>query len=862
MDVSIPSPSRDQNLHALISELGDMLGDIIREQEGDKIFSLVETLRRRSIGHYRAGLEELRSELRNLLADCKADEISTVLRAFTLFLHLANIAQGVINADPEGARRQLERALSLLDPKNREGLSVGIVLTAHPTEIRRQSIIDIEGRVAGLLRADGKIADHRALKREILTIWLTELSRREKLRVENEIDNGVSIAARSILPAMINVQTEVETYFGGEVATPQPMFTLGTWIGGDRDGNPFVTRDVFETAVSEQQAALFSYYRAELNELFLELPVSDRYVAMSPDLQRLVSEPPRNDDPYRAGEPFRRAITHIIARLDATEAASEYAYSGAPEFAADLTAMTKALEDAGAGAIAAGRLATIRATVVLVGFHFFTIDLRQNSAIHERSLAEIFAATGLCADYGDLDEEARKSLLSDLLMGDLPSLDGHDWSDETKRELDIFDAVAKARQRLGHQLVRYSIVSNTESVSDILEIGFLLRLHGCFGPGVETPILPVPLFETIDDLRISVPIMKELYSVPAFAAAMGGARAEIMLGYSDSNKDGGIVTARWEVWKAEAALSELFDALDLGVAFFHGRGGSVGRGGGATRDAILAQPRGQLARGFRLTEQGEVISKRYETREQAVMRFCELGQGLAEAEAAGEMARPAQHFVSVMEAMSEAAFQRYRGLTTSEGFLTYFREATVIDHIASLNMGSRPVSRSTLDKLSDLRAIPWVFSWAQTRHMLPGWFGFGTAVREKGGSVAQLQEMYRSWSTFRNLVDSVVMVLAKADIEIASAYAGLVEDPALRDRIFKQIRSEWAMTMEAAEAIVGVKPSDTDPDFLSRRAYLDPLHFGQIDLLARLRKSPDDAAMQDALKISINGIASGLQSTG
>lgn len=855
-------PTPESALSTLVAELGDLLGGIIREQEGDKVFSLVETLRRRSIGHYRSGLVELRAELRNLIGENSPEDIATVLRAFTLFLHLANIAQGVVSADPADARLKLESALAKLNPKTRETLSVGIVLTAHPTEIRRQSVIDIEGRIAGLMTNDGTITDPVALRREVLTLWLTELARREKLRVQNEIVNGVSVASRSILPAMMEVQTAVETFFGGNPAEPKQMFTLGTWIGGDRDGNPFVTSDVFEFAVSEAQHALFSRYREQLHLLAMEMPVSDRYLSISPALAGLLDQEPKQSDPYREGEPIRRAIYHIQKRLDETESGGVYAYPNPQAFSADLEILTEALSQSNAAVIAEGRLADLRGTVRMVGFHFFTIDLRQNSAIHERTVAEILAASGLCDAYLTLDEDARAALLSDLLLKPVPDFATEGLSDEARRELAIFTAVAERRKRLGAGLVRYSIVSNTESVSDILEISWLLRLHGCFGEDQAEPILPVPLFETIEDLRVSVPIMQALYAVPAYAAAMKATRAEIMLGYSDSNKDGGIVTARWEVWKAEAALTELFEGVGQGVAFFHGRGGSVGRGGGATRDAILAQPRGKLARGFRLTEQGEVISKRYETPQQAVMRFSELGQGLAEAETAGDFARPAQHFVSVMEDLSASAFKRYRSLTTSDRFLTYFREATVIDHIASLNIGSRPVSRSTLDKLSDLRAIPWVFSWAQTRHMLPGWFGFGTAMKENGGSLAQLHEMYRSWTTFRALVDSVVMVLAKTDIEIAESYSHLVEDEDLRSRIFGMIREEKLLATEMAEAITGRTPRETDPDFAARRAYLDPLHYGQIDLLWRLRADPGNPVLQDALKISINGIASGLQSTG
>ncbi|WP_341236007.1 phosphoenolpyruvate carboxylase [uncultured Sulfitobacter sp.] len=860
MNVLSALPKRDEALHRLITNLGDALGEIIRDHEGDEVFTLIETLRRRAIGFYRSDLIELRSELRNLICYSNPQDLATAMRAFTLYLHLANLAQSVINADSAGAQRRLRTSLSQLDQASCKCLAVGIVLTAHPTEIRRQSIIDIEGRISVLMARDGTISDQCALRREILTLWLTDLARREKLRVHSEIKNGVSIASRSILPAMIAVQGTVDEFFGNDPATPEPMFTLGTWIGGDRDGNPNVTRDVFETAVTEQQRAIFAHYRQSLRALFLELPLTDRYVAMSPDLARLSTSQPQNDDPHRSGEPFRRAISHVIARLDATEQFSEYGYDEPKAFAADLKAIATALQDTGAGVIAAGRLATLRATVRMAGFHFFTIDLRQNSNIHERCLSEILSQTGVSKNYASLCETSRTALLTELLEKDLPDLSEYEFSEETTREMEIFRAVALARKRLGHDLVRYSIVSNTESASDILESAVFLKFNNCFG--VEGSVLPVPLFETIDDLRRSVAIMRDLYQVPAYANAIRDTGAEIMLGYSDSNKDGGILTARWEVWKAETALGLLFDELGVGVSFFHGRGGSVGRGGGAMRDAILAQPHGQMTRGFRLTEQGEVISKRYETREQATMRFCELGQGLAEAETARFNGQPAKMFISTMEDMSRHAFDAYRNLTKSKGFLAYFRQATVIDYIASLNMGSRPVSRSSLSTLADLRAIPWVFSWSQSRHNLPGWYGFGSAARVNGGSIPQLREMYHSWSMFRTLVNSVSLAVVKADIEIAAAYADLVQDKHIREEILGKIRDEWEVTTKVIQQITGAHSYNVDPDFSSRRPYLEPLHFGQIELLARLRQDGANETLSEALKVSINGIASGLQATG
>ena len=847
-------------LSMLISELGDTLGEVIRQQEGEKVFTLIETLRRRAIGFYRSSLPELRQELRQEISRSSPAEIATAMRAFTYFLQLANNAQSALNADACDSKEQLKVALRSLPDCPRNQIKVGIVLTAHPTEIRRQSIIDIDSRISEILKSDRRADDQASLKQEILTLWLTELTRREKLTVQHEIKNGVSIAANSILPALVDIQTEIENFLGNDPATPQPMFTLGTWIGGDRDGNPNVDHKTFEIAVAEQKSALLEHYKNALLVLYRELPISDRFCKDLTDLDPLLSSSSGIDDPYRSGEPFRRAISHILIRLNATISSSALAYAGPHELSGDLDLIASSLVRAGASEIAGGRLAKLRATVKMMGFHFFTIDLRQNSKIHEKCLAEVLSETKLCTNYLDLSEDARNAILSSLLNSELPDLDPVRFSEEARRELDILRSVSTLRSHLGNDLVQYSIVSNTESASDVLEIAVLLKFNGCFGNRED--ILPVPLFETIDDLRNSVSIMRNLLNISEFARSLHEFGAEIMLGYSDSNKDGGIFTSRWEVWKAEDALSSLCEEFGVSVSFFHGRGGSVGRGGGAMRDAILAQPRGAKPKGFRLTEQGEVISKRYGTKDQATVRLCELGHGLAQAEASRLVGSPPECFKAAMEIMSKHAFDAYRHLTETKDFLVYFREATIIDHISSLNMGSRPVSRSSLENLSDLRAIPWVFSWSQSRHNLPGWYGFGSALCNSGISEIQIKEMYASWPVFKTLVDSVSLVVAKADLGISAAYAELVRDKSLRDTIFDTIRKEWDRTTDSLYMITSRQSKDIDPGFYSRLPYLEPLHFGQIEILRKLRTDADNEALNEALKISINGIASGLQSTG
>lgn len=858
LSANVSTLANEDILQRTVAELQGILGAVICEQEGSALFALVETLRRRAIGFQRSGVCELREELNGLLSGREAGDLEKVLRAFTLSLHLANIAESVIRGDARAARTTLLDALETIPPQVRRQLSAGIVLTAHPTEIRRQSVIDIEGRIAGLLASDGAIRDRDAIRREILTLWLTELSRREKLRVQDEIANGVSVAMRSIVPAMVSVQSGIDRHFAAETERPAPLFTLGTWIGGDRDGNPFVTRDVFDHAVTTQQKALFTYYRTALDALFSELPISDRYLSSSPALERLANALPCGTSLRHDGEPLRRVIRHMRTRLDATETGDPEGYPDADGFGGDLDALAEAMDAAGAKALANGRLAEIRATLRLAGFHLFTIDLRQNSRVHGHCLHDILAKSRLCVDYLSLSEAERIALLSTLLDGDLPDPRSLDCCEETRSELAIFEAVAVARQRLGPELVRHAIVSNTESVSDILEIAVLLKMHDCFGG--KDPILPVPLFETIADLGQSLPVMRALYAIPAYTRATRASRPEVMLGYSDSNKDGGILTSRWEVWKAEAAISAFFEEIGRDVAFFHGRGGSVGRGGGAMRDAILAQPPALQSRRFRLTEQGEVISKRYETQAQATIRFCELGIGLAEAEAARVTGAPPRVFLATMERISKAALVAYRGLSQSPGFLTFFREATVIDHIASLNMGSRPVSRSTLDSLADLRAIPWVFSWSQSRFNLPGWFGAGTALTEAwdGGL---LTEMYQDWWPFRHVMDAIAKAMARTDFSIATAYADLVTEPGLRAQTVDVLRAEHNR-MQGMVEMLTERSDAADQGFSLRRAYLDPLHFAQIDLLARLRRDGSDPKLEDALKISINGIASGLQGTG
>jgi len=913
----------DSRLREEIRLLGRILGDTVRDQEGVDVFDLVERIRQTSIRFHRDEDRVARRELELILDSMSTAETVRIVRAFSYFSHLANIAEDQNNIRQMRAQNSAGNVGTLartLAHAREAGISahelrqffgtalVSPVLTAHPTEVRRKSTIDREMEIAGLLdrrermhlTAEEFEASEEQLRRAVLTLWQTNLLRRTKLTVLDEVANGLSFYDYTFLHEVPRLHCALEDRLHAEDAPDDngareelaSFLRMGSWIGGDRDGNPFVTAEVMRGTLRLQSTRVLRFYLEELHALGAELSLAAHLADVSEEL-RILAEHSPDRSPHRSGEPYRLAVSGIYARLAATalkldvetsrapvgEAAP---YTNAKEFKADLDILDRSLIANNSRVIARGRLRLLRRAVDCFGFHLANLDIRQNSAIHERTIAELVDAAMPGTSYLALGEEARIALLAGELRSTRPLTSAFvKYSEETLGELAVLREAAKAHATFGADVIPQCIISMCQGISDMLEVAVLLKEVGLVDPSGRSAINIVPLFETIEDLQASAAIMDRLLSLHDYRRLVDsrGAVQEVMLGYSDSNKDGGFVTSGWELYKAEIGLVEVFERHHVRLRLFHGRGGSVGRGGGPSYDAILAQPGGAVNGQIRITEQGEIISSKYSN--------AEVGRNNLEILAAATLetsllqprhSAPRAEYLEAMEQLSALAFKAYRNLVyETEGFVDYFWASTVITEISTLNIGSRPASRKKTRAIEDLRAIPWVFSWAQCRLMLPGWYGFGSAVEvwvfehpDKG--MPFLQELYREWPFFRTLLSNMDMVLAKSSIAIASRYAELVPDAELRERIFGRIRREWHSSIETLLDIMGHGRLLQGNPLLERSIrnrfpYLDPLNHVQVELLKEHRKELADGEVADeqvlrGIQLTINGISAGLRNSG
>jgi phosphoenolpyruvate carboxylase len=906
----------DARLRTDIRLLGRILGDTVRDQEGADVFDLVERIRQTSIRFHRDDDRPARRELEIILDSMSISETVRIVRAFSYFSHLANIAEDQNNIRQMRARSSAggsswpgALALTLSHARGAgfsaadlrrffEGALVSPVLTAHPTEVRRKSTIDREMEIAALLNRRERVqltpeeiaASDEQLRREVLTLWQTNLLRRTKLTVLDEVANGLSFYDYTFLHEVPRLHCALEDRLneGGDSAGELASFLrMGSWIGGDRDGNPFVTADVMRGTLRMQSSRVLRYYLEQLHVLGSELSLAAHLADVSEDLRALAGRSP-DTSPHRSGEPYRLAVSGIYARLTATairldvetmrQPVGEAApYASANEFKADLDILHRSLIANNSGVIARGRLRLLRRAVDCFGFHLANLDMRQNSAVHERTVAELIDAATPGMSYLALNEEARISLLTNELRNTRPLASAFvKYSDETVGELAVFHAAAEAHIRFGAEVIPQCIISMCEGVSDMLEVALLLKEVGLVNPSGRSAINIVPLFETIEDLQASAAIMDRMLSLHDYRKLVDsrGLVQEVMLGYSDSNKDGGFVTSGWELYKAEIGLVEVFKRHGVRLRLFHGRGGSVGRGGGPSYDAILAQPGGAVNGQIRITEQGEIISSKYSNAEVGRSNLEILAAATLEASLLQpKHSAPSGEYLKTMDRLSELAFKAYRGLVyETEGFVEYFWASTVIAEISTLNIGSRPASRKKTRAIEDLRAIPWVFSWAQCRLMLPGWYGFGSAVEawiaehpDKG--MPFLKELYREWPFFRTLLSNMDMVLAKSSIAIASRYAELVPDTTLRENIFGRIRREWHNSIETLLDIMGQQRLLQGNPLLERSIrnrfpYLDPLNHVQVELLKEHRAQNPDEQVLRGIQLTINGISAGLRNSG
>ncbi len=914
--------------------LGKILGDIIREQEGEAVYALIEQVRKLSVSFHRDANQSANHQLSKLLKGLSNDDAMKVLRAFTYFSHLANLAEDRHHVRRRTAYERLGKfqdgsipvALKKLQDagitskeivQSLKSSFISPVLTAHPTEVQRTSILQAERDIADLLTIRDQIKESSSagksdkdvllikelklnedqIRARVLQIWHTRLLRSSKLTVADEIENALSYYETTFMEQIPKIYADLEDRLGGNSVAN--FLRMGQWIGGDRDGNPNVTASTLDYAIKRQAELILRHYLTQVNHLGRELSISALLLKFPKSMQKLALASPDTNE-HRQDEPYRRALTGIYSRLAATlkeltdADAARHAlppqnpYKSSEEFLLDLKTIESSLISQGAKALAERRLRGLIRAVEVFGFYLATIDLRQSSDMHQAVISELLSTASICSDYSSLSEQERRNLLLSLLRDPRPlRVVGHQYSDFAVSEIAIFESAKKVRQLFGKEAIRHYIISHTETVSDLLEVLLLQKevglMHGDFSKDAAADLIVVPLFETIEDLRNAAPIMQDFYALPGILSLIkkSGREQDIMLGYSDSNKDGGIVTSNWELYCAENALVKVFDPLGekhgIKLRLFHGRGGTVGRGGGPSYEAILAQPPGTVRGQIRLTEQGEVIGSKYANPEIGRRNLETLVAATLEATLLKPTKPASKAFLETAAKISQASMNAYRSLVyETPGFAEYFFDATPIQEIAKLNIGSRPASRKANQKIEDLRAIPWGFSWGQCRLTLPGGYGFGSAIHEflaharpseKKAALELLQKMYKQWPFFRTLLSNMDMALAKSDLALASRYSDLVSDAKLRKKIFSAIELEWNKTVHALHLITGEKTRLAKNPALARSIrnrfpYIDPLHHLQVELVRRYRAGNQDERVQRGIHIAINGIAAGLRNTG
>ncbi len=908
-------------MRADIRLLGTILGDTVREQNGDEVFELVERARVESFRVRRSEID--RAELARMFSGIDIHQAIPVIRAFSHFALLANVAEDIhrerrraihVAAGEAPQASSLAATYAKLDRAQLDsatvadalrGAVVAPVITAHPTETRRRTVFVTQHRITELMRLhaegheetdDGRNIEHE-LRRQVLTLWQTALIRLSRLQITDEIEVGLRYYAAAFFKVVPQVNAEVRealrTRWPDADLLNQPMLQPGSWIGGDRDGNPNVTAEVVRQATGNAAFTALAHYLAELTALEQELSMSARLVAVTPELSELAEG---CEEKARADEPYRRAVRVIRARLTATSAQildrrpqheldlGLPPYTAPAELQADLDTIDASLRAHGSALLADDRLALLREGVRVFGFHLCGLDMRQNSDVHEEVVAELLAWSGVHPDYRSLPEDERVELLAAELATRRPLVgDRAELSELAHKELGVVRAAAHAIERYGPAAVPNYVISMCRSVSDVLEAAILLKEAGLIDVAGDAPYCPVgisPLFETIDDLHNGATILHAMLELPIYRALVAARddSQEVMLGYSDSNKDGGYLASSWAVYRAELALVEVARKTGIRLRLFHGRGGTVGRGGGPSYEAILAQPPGAVNGSLRLTEQGEVIAAKY-AEPQAAQRNLEsllaatLESTLLDVEGLGDAAEPAYAVLDEVAVLAQRAYAEL--VHDTPGFVDYFMASTPVSEIGSLNIGSRPTSRKPTQSISDLRAIPWVLAWSQSRVMLPGWYGTGSAFEQwiaagpesETERVDVLHDLYQRWPFFRSVLSNLAQVLAKSDLGLAARYAELVEDEELRHRVFDKIVDEHRRTIAMHKLITGQDNLLADNPALARSVfnrfpYLEPLNHLQVELLRRYRSGDEDELVQRGILLTMNGLASALRNSG
>ena len=923
----LPSVKLDKHQEDLLlhNELfSNLLGETIFRYAGLHIYEVTEKLKEASSKYYKTQKQEARKNLSSFCSDLTDAEILRVIRSFSIFSALANIAEDVYQTHEQRYAKisnklqigSLEKSLKNLKNKGisqekilkaMEKVSIVPVLTAHPTQVQRKSILDLTKKLTDILDKYENVKLHQIdenewlndLSRGIQIWWQTAMLRATKLRVTDEISNALSyynITFFNEIPRLMNKFQEISKTLGNSELKSQALLplTMGMWIGGDRDGNPYVTVNTLEKSAQEQAIKLFQHYLDVVREIYRDLSMSIAMTNVTEELQKL-ADASGEVSPHRTHEPYRRALTAIRDRLLATaynlceynrdllppkrKNGVDIPYKSASEFTKDLVIVAESLKKNNSEFLTQGKLNNLISATKIFGFHLATIDLRQDSSVHEVCVAELLKNANILGDYLSLSEDARCEILLRELEYDPRILSDPTipQSETLASELAIYRKAKSLRDRFGDKIIEKNLISHATSVSDMLEIAILLK-EANLAKGNEgnefCDLQIVPLFETVEDLVAAPDILRKWFNLPLVKKWMDkkGRKQEVMLGYSDSNKDGGYLSSSWSLYKAQKELTAIGREFDVEISFFHGRGGTVGRGGGPSYEAILAQPEGSTDGTIRLTEQGEVIGAKYGNPDLGLKNLEALVSAALESSALTVEDANWEEYEKIIEDVSELSYHAYRDLVyNTDGFSDFFFEVTPINFIAGLNIGSRPSSRKKTQSLESLRAIPWVFSWSQARIMLPGWYGVGTAftkwINNDDRNLEILQKMYKEWPFFRSTISNVDMVLSKSDLSIFSEYVKLASDQETAQKIFKEIAKEWILTIDVLKKITGNDVLLADnPELVSslrnRLPYFDSMNYLQIELIKRSRAGDNSEELKKAIHISINGLATGLRNSG
>ena len=841
-------------------------------------------------------------KLNLIIKDLTQEEMEIVANFFSILPLLINIAEDVDlayevnykNNIGESYVGKLSESIKNIKDKNiLENINVVPVLTAHPTQVQRKTVLDLTEKLHSLLRKhrdvkNGLINERKwknAIQKHIEILTQSDIIREKKLKVANEITNVLEYYNLSFIKAIAKLMTEYKLLLEEnniEFKNETPI-TMGMWIGGDRDGNPFVTAETLNLSAMKQCELITTYYSEKLNSLYRTFSMSSHVTKGSNELEELANRSSDTSE-YREKELYRRAISYIKDKLENTkeyllhDVESGEKYLTADEFIADLTIIEKSLLENKGEILVTGEFEELLNVVKIFGFYLASIDMRQDSSVYEASVAELLSSANIEKDYSSLSEEEKCELLLKQLKEDPRPLsinDENKQSEELRKELAIFRTARKLKDKLGDNVIKQNIISHTTSVSDLLELAIMLKEVGLVGSDFARLQL-VPLFETIEDLENSYEVMDKYLSLDIVKKWVSDNRRyqEIMLGYSDSNKDGGYLSSGWSLYKAQQELSSLGEKHNIKVTFFHGRGGTVGRGGGPSYDAIISQPLGSVQDRIRLTEQGEIIAAKYGNSDAAYYNLEALFSAVIQRMNADKIntdIRDIPEIQVIMDEIVEDSYNKYRELVfENPNFYNYFFEATPIKEISSLNIGSRPASRKKITDIGGLRAIPWVFSWSQSRIMLPGWYGVGTAfsnfINKDKGNIEKLRKMYKGWPFFTSLLSNVDMVMSKSDMDIAKEYANLCKEEETK-QVYEEILREWNLTKQVVLEISEHKEFLEDNTYLTRSLenrlqYFNTLNLIQLELIKRSREGKLPESQINTIHITINGVATGLRNSG